>query len=71
MIPLLQMKTADTAHKGIFTSVTMQALFPFLGGAWGRGYMAFSLIMVSCPDPTLPERKMVWLQYDIPPDPVT
>ena len=23
------------------------------------------------PDPTLPERKMVWLQYDILPDPVT
>jgi len=27
--------------------------------------------IVSCPDPTLPERKRVWLQYDILPDPVT
>ena len=27
--------------------------------------------VVSSPDPTLPERKRVWLQYDIPPDPVT
>ena len=37
MIPLLQTKTADTAHTGIFASVTRP--FPqFLGGAWGRGY---------------------------------
>ena len=37
MIPLLQRKTADTAHTGIFVSVT-RPLSQFLGGAWGRGY---------------------------------
>ena len=28
------------------------------------------LTLVVSPDPTFPERKRVWLQYDIPPDPV-
>ena len=37
MIPLLQTKTADTAHTGIFASVTRPSP-QFLGGAWGRGY---------------------------------
>ena len=37
MIPLLQTKTADTAHTGIFASNT-RPLSRFLGGAWGRGY---------------------------------
>ena len=30
VIPLLQTKTADTAHTGILASVTMQALSPIL-----------------------------------------
>ena len=38
-IPLLQTKTADTAHTGIFGSDT-RPLSRFLGGAWGRGYQA-------------------------------
>ena len=40
MIPLLQTKTADTAHTGIFASDTRvtRPLSRFLGGAWGRGY---------------------------------
>ena len=37
MIPLLQTKTADTAHTGIFASVT-RPLSNFLGGALGQGY---------------------------------
>ena len=38
MIPLLQTKTAYTAHTGIFASVTRP--FPnFLGGAWGQGQL--------------------------------
>ena len=37
MIPLLQTKTADTAHTGIFASNT-RPLSRFLGGVWGRGY---------------------------------
>ena len=36
VIPLLQTKTADTAHTGIFASVTRPSP-QFLGGAWGRG----------------------------------
>ena len=36
VIPLLQTKTADTAHTGIFASNT-RPLSRFLGGAWGRG----------------------------------
>ena len=35
MIPLLQTKTADTAHTGIFASNT-RPLSRVLGGAWGR-----------------------------------
>ena len=31
---------------------------------------AVCIDLVLCPDATLPERKRVWLQYDIPPDPV-
>ena len=31
----------------------------------------FLNLVVSSPDPTLLERKRIWLQYDIPPDPVT
>ena len=42
MIPLLQTKTADTAHTGIFASNT-RPLSRFLGGAWGRGYAWESL----------------------------
>ena len=38
MIPLLQTKTADTAHMGIFAS-DIRPLSRFLGGAWGRGYV--------------------------------
>ena len=38
MIHLLQTKTADTAHMGIFASVT-RPLSWFLGGTWGRGYL--------------------------------
>ena len=38
VIPLLQTKTADTAHTGIFASNT-RPLSRFLGGAWGRGYI--------------------------------
>ena len=34
MIPLLQTKTADTAHTGIFASDT-RPLSRVLGGAWG------------------------------------
>ena len=40
MIPLLQTKTADTAHTGIFAS--NRPLSRFLGGAWGRGYALVS-----------------------------
>ena len=36
VIPLLQTKTADTAHMGIFASVTRPSP-QFLGGAWGWG----------------------------------
>ena len=36
VIPLLQRKTADTAHTGIFVGVT-RPLSQFLGGARGQG----------------------------------
>ena len=36
VIPLLQMKTADTAHTGTLAGDT-RPLSRFLGGAWGRG----------------------------------
>ena len=38
MIPLLQMKTADTAHMGIFANNT-RPLSQLLGGAWEQGYI--------------------------------
>jgi len=37
VIPLLQMKTADTAHTGIFASVPRLLSQSVLGGTWGQG----------------------------------
>ena len=46
VIPLLQTKTADTAYTGIFASNT-RPLFPILGRAWGRGYLAVAVPKIS------------------------
>ena len=58
VIPLLQTKTADTAHTGIFASVTRPSP-QFLGGAWGRGYdqAPFLIFQVG------PGDEATWLLY--------
>ena len=43
MIPLLQTKTADTAHTEILASVT-RPFSQLLGGAWGQGYRVASIL---------------------------
>ena len=60
MIPLLQTKTADTAHTGIFASNT-RPLSRFLGGAWGRGYSFGSLAGWGCGHTKLEHRACVYL----------